>query len=537
MKMKRKIFILILLSFLAACESSTENNNEQALLEEPLVTTQTEETLEETYELRYHLAHADRIRSISYLAGEEIILFNANRDGYSFGGWYLDEDLTIPVESITMPNKDVDVYPKWELIEVVLPDIDEEISEVAEEDPKIEEEISVFLSGITAREDLASTDICRLRSTTENTPIKVGFPLPQERLSSTGELTVQVFFVDFDDYEGVRSNEELEIFMDDYIEGIDHFYSTQSYGQLTFNWQLHPGYVRMNEQFYDYNFKRHRMDGTPQSNDLDYIIRSAITQSDGEIDYTGVEFIVVFLNPDIPEELADVSPAWPMMRNGGFVTNEGTIYNATFIAGDGVRIGWSTIAHEMGHLLGLVDLYDYEWQKDNPTNDWYRQFVFMGIYDLMAMSPHPMWGDNSEFLGWHKYLLNWITDDQVRCLDASVTSETTHRIVANHENSDEEKLVVIQFTPNLALVSEVKDSNPSCEKCQGGVYTYLVDSSVRNGQGPIRMIRPEDSFDQFFEDAYIETGQSLVYENITISVESQDDQGTIVSVRISEPIA
>jgi hypothetical protein len=49
------------------------------------------------------------------------------------------------------------------------------------------------------------------------------------------------------------------------------------------------------------------------------------------------------------------------------------------------------------------------------------------------------------------------------------------------------------------------------------------------------MIRPELSIDQFFEDAYIETGQSLSYENILITVESQDDQSVKVSVTITEP--
>jgi len=459
---------------------------------------------------------------MSYLAGEEITLLVANREGFLFDGWYLDEELTIPLKFNTMPSTDLNLFPKWQRIEV--------------SEPVEEEELSTVID-ITSREDLAPVEICRLITRNVNEPTTAGFPIPQERISSTGVVNVQVFFIDFDDYQGVRSNEELQFFMDDYIAEIDDYYRTQSYERLTFNWQLHPGYVRMNEQFYDYNFKRQRMDGTYQSNDLDYIIRSAITQSDSVIDYTGVEFIIVFLNPDIPEELADVSPAWPMMRNGGFVTNEGTIYNATFIAGDGVRIGWSTIAHEIGHLLGLDDLTDHEWQKDNPTNDWFRQFVYVGIFDIMAMTPHPMWGDNSEFLGWHKYLLDWITNDQVRCLDASMPSETTHRLIPNHHISDEEKLIVIQINPQVAIVSEVKAFNPSCEKCKGGLYTYLVNTSNRNGNGPIRMIRPEHSIDQFFEDAYIEIGQSLSYENILITVESQDDQSVKVSLTIIDPVS
>jgi uncharacterized repeat protein (TIGR02543 family) len=260
MKMNRKVFILVIVSLLLACDSSIEINDVDKVAEETPVTLQPEEVQEDvSYNLRYHLTHEDTIELMSYLAGEEITLLVANREGFLFDGWYLDEDLTIPLEFKTMPSTDLDLYPKWQLIEM--------------SEPVQEEEVSESLIGITSRDDLAPVEICRLISTTGNTPTKVGFPLPEERLSSIGELNVQVFFIDFNDYQGVRSNEELEAFVDDYIEGIDNFYSTQSYGRLTFNWQLHPGYVRMNEQFYDYNFKRHRMDGTPQSNDLDYIIK------------------------------------------------------------------------------------------------------------------------------------------------------------------------------------------------------------------------------------------------------------------------
>jgi M6 family metalloprotease-like protein len=226
--------------------------------------------------------------------------------------------------------------------------------------------------------------------------------------------------------------------------------------------------------------------------------------------------VIVFLNPDIPEALADVSPAWPLDRVGAIATEEGAIYNATFIAGDAVRIGYPIIAHEIGHLFGLIDLYDYQWQVDNPTNDWLRQFKFTGIYDFMNWANASDWGDNRDMLAWQRYLLDWITDEQVRCVDRATSSVTTHLLAPSHEDSPEHKMVVVPLTNTSALVVEVKDRNLYCIACNGGVYTYVIDTAIYNGQGPIRMVRPEHSQMDLFQDAYLKLGQQVTYENITI---------------------
>jgi M6 family metalloprotease-like protein/uncharacterized repeat protein (TIGR02543 family) len=515
MKMKRKIFILILLSFLAACESSTENNNEQALLEEPLVTTQTEETLEETYELRYHLAHADRIRSISYLAGEEIILFNANRDGYSFGGWYLDEDLTIPLESITMPNKDLDLYPKWNLS---ISSLDETESDTAS---------VVYVT--TPREELESSDVCRINKMNEEFSITVGFPVDQYRLNNLGVLHSSVIFIDFPEYPGTMSKQELDSFYLSYIEGINDFYNTQSYGRLTFTADVYDDFIRFDDSFYNYSFLR-------DQHDMDAVLRRSIELSDPLIDYGNTDYIVAFLNPEIPESLAPTSPAWPLHPPWGIETDEKTIFNATFIGGDGARIGWGTVAHEMGHLFGLMDL-SYDWNPEpgvDPAidNAWLNQFIFVGAYDLMGFGSGEHYGDNRELFIWNKYLLEWVLDSQVRCLDASKSSETNHLLTDNHIANDDEKAVFIRLSEHQVLVIESKDKNQYCEICNNGLFAYVVDSTLNNGHGPIRLIRPEGSSMQMFEDAYLREGETLTYENITITFVDRIENQSFVSVSI-----
>jgi len=379
------------------------------------------------------------------------------------------------------------------------------------------------------KSNLIDPEFCKIRSAREGEVITTGFPIPNYRIPSKGEVNVQAFFIDFPDYKGTRTTSQLNSFFTTYSQGIDSFFTTQSYNKLKFKWNLHPGFITLDENFYDFDLTRLNLSG---SNDLDYILRSAIDISDELIDYNGIDFIIVFLNPDIPEKLADVSPAWPLDENWAIVTNEGKIYNATFIAGDAVTIGYSIMAHEIGHLFGLDDLYNFRWYENNPTNDYMRLYMFTGYYDLMSYAFGTK-GENYELLGWSKFLLDWITEDQVRCLDASKASLTTHQLVSNHLVSSYEKLVVVRLSNTKALVFEVKSLNSYCALCKGGVYTYIVDSSIASGAGPIRMLKPEHSKEEYFEDSYLSKDQSLVYERIKITNKGIQNNKVVVEVEIT----
>jgi M6 family metalloprotease-like protein len=359
----------------------------------------------------------------------------------------------------------------------------------------------------------------------------VGFPIASTRLPNIGKVNVQVLFVDFPDYQGTMTDEELETFFQSYIEGINTFFDTQSFGRMTFQFDRHPGFLRMSRPTSELALNRIK-----GPRDLDGVIREAIRVSDEFVDYSSTDMVIVFMNPDIPESVADVSPAWPMSEGGGFVTNEGTVYNATIIAGDGVRIGYATIAHEIGHLFGLADLYAYDWQVNNPSNDWLFQFVYTGLFDFMSMGDPNQFGDNRDMLAWQRYLLDWISNEQVRCVDPNTPSQTTHELIASHLNEDGSKMVVFPFTVTKALVVEVKARNRYCVVCSGGVYTYVVDTEINNGAGPIRFVRPNHSNQQLFQDAYLTVGQQLVYENITITIEAQGAT-TIVQVDVKEKAA
>jgi M6 family metalloprotease-like protein len=374
---------------------------------------------------------------------------------------------------------------------------------------------------------LLSYEFCQIKDLNNDT-VKVGFPNAPSRLPNTGLITVQVLFIDFPDQQGVKTQAELSRFFEDYIEGIERFYDIQSLGRVQFEWRLEPGFVRIPRNFANLRMTREN------SFDLDPILRQAIQISDSNVDYTDIDMVIVFLNPDIPEELADVSPAWPLEGEWGIKTSEKTIFNATFIAGDAVRIGYPIIAHEIGHLFGLIDLYKFNWLEDNPERDYWRHFEFTGIFDFMSFAPpHHEYGDNRDMLGWQRFLLNWITGDEIHCLTNDEPSFTSH-LLSPVADQGETRMIVTRLSENQVLVTEIRAKNQYCEICSGGIYNYLVDTTLRNGHGAIQILRPDHSTMNLFQDAYLSSGQSFTYENVTVSFEGQRRDQVIVTVEIKD---
>jgi hypothetical protein len=93
-------------------------------------------------------------------------------------------------------------------------------------------------------------------------------------------------------------------------------------------------------------------------------------------------------------------------------------------------------------------------------------------------------------------------------------------------------MLVVRLSNTQALVAEVRAQNKYCVLCSGGVYTYLIDTTIRNGNGALQLLRPEHSTMKLFQDAYLSVGQSITYNNVTIQFESQQRDQVVISVLI-----
>lgn len=133
------------------------------------------------------------------------------------------------------------------------------------------------------------------------------------------------------------------------------------------------------------------------------------------------------------------------------------------------------LAHELGHVMGLPDLYTYEGVKGtkNPAGPW----------DIMSLA-----GNATGFLGWHRHKLGW--------LDASrktyLTGSDTKLVLTSLDAASGVSMVAIPadtparpckvFVVELAQARRLKDGALAGA---GGVLVYSVDATLETGRNPV----------------------------------------------------
>jgi uncharacterized repeat protein (TIGR02543 family) len=113
----KKLLVLILIGFLAACESSALMQEEEVVVEPVVVAPEPVEVEVTTYLVRYVIGYSGLIEEETKEANTVVRLMLPVREGYRFDGWFLDEAFTRPTDRFVTIQSDLDVYAKW--IEII----------------------------------------------------------------------------------------------------------------------------------------------------------------------------------------------------------------------------------------------------------------------------------------------------------------------------------------------------------------------------------------------------------------------------------
>ena len=335
--------------------------------------------------------------------------------------------------------------------------------------------------------------------------ISLGFPRLSERLKSTGTVRIGVVFVDFSDAVATRSTQSVYALISPDAE---RRYAAMSYGKATFEFVPLQRWLRMSRPSTAYSMSR---TNTTFNTHRDFI-SEALNLSAGSLSVSDLDGFVVLANPDTAA--LDFGPAFTPNDTFWAATAAGrTWMNGATSGTDLLNWGSGWFNHEFGHAMGLVDLYAFS----GAANRFVGQFSLMGLIN----------GGAPELFGWERWSLGWLSDSEVTCLTSGSTTVDLEPIA----RAGGTKIAVAKLSSSRALVVESRrrigyDSGLAKE----GVVAYVVDTSVRSGEGVIRVLPINDS-DVTKMSVALGAGESLTYEGLQVSVVSSGSSSDRVNIR------
>lgn len=352
---------------------------------------------------------------------------------------------------------------------------------------------------VTEVADLEPLEKCRLSRTVQDT---IGFELSPAYLNAPGQLTVKVLYFET---ETNRAGVDPAYDFDLLGSRAGKFLEEMSFDKLSYRWDVEPVVFALPADYENSLLRGQKA-----------LAQEALRSVDNQVDFSATDMVVMVF----PESLAfEVGQYWvePMAPELGLSTDEGVIYRATWLAVNTQDVNNAFIfSHEMGHLLGIQDYYWHQWRQDMPYED---QFQFMGAFDNMNFATGPA----KEWTGWTRWLLEYLENDQVRC--AAKDAASVHQLVALPLESDRTKMTVVPVSETVAVVIESRRSigyDSELPIANEGALVYVVDTTILNGQGPMRLALKENSAAQFFADAPLRQGESVEVAGLLITnLESQ----------------
>jgi M6 family metalloprotease-like protein len=314
-------------------------------------------------------------------------------------------------------------------------------------------------------ESSQSVRSCKIGTGGRQKSVSIDFPISKKRISPIGSPKVLLVVTDFVDspYLGRPADLVNKIF--EPAETYDFFF-TNSYGKLKFDFSIFPNTIRSEIRY---------SDARPIRSSFQYRVPyDAISKLPKSVWSETYDSIVV-LGYGVPE----VFGAWAAIQEVPLAGIPYNFYNPGFAwsgiyseANQKQSPSWKIFAHELGHLLGLIDLGATE----VPDNYW--KGGTPGPFDLMGQSP----GAANEFFGWHKWLLGWINDDQVLCLDGK-QDRVKFEISSLSRSTQGYKIAVIPVSKHEVLVIESRRQGIyDALGVNEGVLVYRID--IRNQYHP-----------------------------------------------------
>lgn len=388
---------------------------------------------------------------------------------------------------------------------------------------------------LTDLSTLQSSSNCKLKdySLPNNySAISAGFPNPS---ALSGKMTIKTIALHVD-YPDLQGNYDPSAEKIDAIAEINDFYKSASYGKLNFEWTVPNFFGRMPHEVGYYHLTRATFT-TINPNDNVNFLQDAINVSDTKVDFSKYDLVIIFGPKQATINQIGEYPGTRSGTNFKIMSNEGQVKNIQTSIAKGLKYGYtklgnyfsSGLIHEIGHELGLVDIYLYPNNEPNlyGANNTYSNLGTFGPFDYMNNIGGPLPEPN----GWNRWLLGFVEDSQVACLNQA------DRGIFKVENLGKAgvglKLIVIKVSESEAILIESRRSDGydySLSATDEGLLIYKVDTKWATGHGAFGLVLKKGITKPDMEDALVRIGEYVTVNGITITNVSKNNFYDIVSV-------
>ena len=343
----------------------------------------------------------------------------------------------------------------------------------------------------------APASACRLPNKQARRDVAIGFPLFPYRMRATGVVNVSVLFVDFPDAAAERSPAETLAL----LAPAAGWYAEVSYGAMRLVLTPLLETLRMPLNSSAYSFRT----VASQRHYLAEATKLAAARKGAAFDFSESESVVVLATPRAGRALPN-GPAFCATPGQGFKASGRTFDNSVTSGADFDFWLHKWLNHEMGHTMGLVDLYSY---GGGP------EFGYTGDWSIMGHIA----GAGGSYFGWERFLLGWMPDARVACVTEPGSSTVVLAPLNDAALGDAPRLAVVRVAPELAVCLELRaalglDRNIT----QPGVLVYVVDTRLQSGYGPIQVLPLNSSDRTMMSSTLSAPGAALEYAGVRVEL-------------------
>jgi len=217
-------------------------------------------------------------------------------------------------------------------------------------------------------------------------------------------------------------------------------------------------------------------------------------------------------------------PAFCAMPGEGFNASGKTFDNSVSSGGDfdyWKHLWWN---HETGHTMGLVDLYSYNGGGE---------FHFTGDWSIMGNIN----GAGGEYFAWERWLLDWVDDSNVACVDAGNVSVTLTALEqATLSPSGDVRMAVAKLNRTAGVACEFRAGiGHDSAIPQPGVLVYVVNTAVASGNGTLAVLGAAADDATMLRATLSQPGDAVSFGGVTVTLAAPLKPGVEATVIVSTP--